>query len=108
VLWAGTLGAGVSLAAVFPTALALAGRHMPVRGSVNAWFFAGASVGSMGLPWLIGQLFERVGPRVTFALVAADLAASLAALGLIVLRLRRTAREKSSPDAGHRSGDGRI
>ena len=87
-LWAGTLGAGLSVAAVFPTALALAGRYMPVRGSVNSWFFAGASAGGMVLPWVIGQFFESAGPRVVFLFVAADLVASLGVLAAILAYLK--------------------
>jgi fucose permease len=87
-LWAGTIGTGLSLAVVFPATLSLAGRYMRISGSVNSWFFAGASIGGMALPWAIGQLYERAGPRVTFALVAADLVASGIVLAAIVLWLR--------------------
>jgi fucose permease len=103
-LWAGAICAGLALAAVFPTTLSLAARHMPVRGSVNGWFFAGASLGGMVLPWVIGQLFESVGPRVTFLLVAADLVASLGVLAAIVgyLRVRRFLGGAGSPAAERR------
>jgi fucose permease len=47
------------------------------------WFFLGASVGGMVLPWLMGQLFEPVGPRVTMLAIAVDLA--LAVLAFIAL-----------------------
>jgi hypothetical protein len=39
------------------------------------------------MPWVVGQFFESAGPRVVYALVAADLAASLAVLGAIALYL---------------------
>jgi fucose permease len=86
-LWAGTLGAGLAVAAVFPTALALAGRHMPVTGAVNSWFFAGASAGGMALPWVVGQFFESAGPRVVYAIIAVALVASLGVLGAIAAYL---------------------
>ena len=35
--------------------------------------FVGASLGSMTLPWLIGQLFESVGPQVTMLTILGDL-----------------------------------
>jgi fucose permease len=96
-LWAGTIGAGLAVAAVFPTALSLAGRHMPVSGAVNSWLFAGASAGGMAMPWVVGQFFESAGPRVVYALVAADLAASLAVLGAITLYLG--SKKSSGPQA---------
>ena len=90
----GTVCAGGSLAAVFPTTLTLAARHMPVTGWVNSWFFAGASIGGMCLPWVVGQFFDSRGPRVVFALVAVDLVASLAMLGVIELYLARRPAER--------------
>ena len=52
VIWAGTLGAGVCMASIFPTTLVLAERRMPLNGRVTGWFFVGAGAGGMGLPWL--------------------------------------------------------
>ncbi len=63
-LWLGTLGTGFFLASIFPTAISLAERNMTVTGAVTSWFIVGASLGSMAVPWLIGQLFESVGPQV--------------------------------------------
>jgi MFS transporter, FHS family, Na+ dependent glucose transporter 1 len=64
-LWAGAIGAGLGMASIFPTMLALAERHMTMTGSVTSWFFVGSSLGAMTLPWIIGQLFESIGPQVT-------------------------------------------
>lgn len=91
VLWTGTFVIGFALAAVFPTMLAFAGRHTPVTGAVTSWFFAGASAGSMVLPWVIGQFFEPVGPRVTFLFIGADLVATLVVLAIILAYVRRHA-----------------
>lgn len=98
-IWVGTLGAGLSLAAVFPTALSLAGRHMPVSGAVNSWFFGGASLGGMVLPWVIGQFFESVGPHVVFLFVAIDLAVTFVVLGAIALYLRSARKNFSGSEA---------
>lgn len=63
-LWVGTLGVGFGMASIFPTLLTLAERHMTITGFVTSWFFVGSSLGGMTLPWIIGQLFEPVGPQV--------------------------------------------
>lgn len=51
------------MTSVFPTVLTLAERRMAMTGKVTSIFFVGASLGSMTLPWLIGQLFTAVGPQ---------------------------------------------
>lgn len=63
-LWAGTICVGLGMASIFPTLLNLAGSHMTITGSVTSWFFVGSSLGGMSLPWIIGQLFEPLGPPV--------------------------------------------
>ena len=65
VAWVGSIGAGLFMASVFPTTLSLAERRMPITGQVTSWFFVGASLGSMTVPYIIGQLFESTGPVVT-------------------------------------------
>jgi FHS family Na+ dependent glucose MFS transporter 1 len=62
--WIGTIGLGLSMASVFPTALAFGERHMTMRGRVVRWFFVGAGTGAMIFPWLIGQWLEQIGPNV--------------------------------------------
>ena len=69
---------GISMASIFPVTITLAERRMPITGQTTSWFFVGVGLGSMLMPWLIGQLFEPIGPRVTmvvilFALVLAFL-----------------------------------
>ncbi|MBK8986036.1 MAG: MFS transporter [Chloroflexi bacterium] len=78
-LWLGTLSLGFSFAPIFPTTLSLAERNMPVTGKTTGWFFAGASVGGMTLPWLVGQLFDATGPY------AAMVAIGLGVLGTAVV-----------------------
>ena len=48
-------------------------RRMRITGRVTGWFFVGASVGGMTLPWVIGQFFESVGPRATIVILLIDL-----------------------------------
>lgn len=73
-IWLGTLGVGLAMASVFPTTISLAESRMTITGQVTSWFFVGASLGGMIVPWTIGQLFESIGPRVTMTTILADLA----------------------------------
>ncbi len=79
VLVAGAIVFGVSVAAMFPNAMTLAGHRMPITGRVTGWFLVGASLGGMTAPKLIGQLFEPVGPWSAIAVVLAASVAMLAA-----------------------------
>ena len=89
VVWLGTCGLGLSMASIFPTTLSLAQGRMPISGAVTGWFFVGASAGGMTLPWLIGQFFESVGPRVLIAILAVDLTAALGLLAVMAFRFAR-------------------
>ncbi|HDQ34846.1 MAG TPA: MFS transporter [Chloroflexi bacterium] len=82
-LWVGTVGMGLSMATVFPTTLALAERRLHITGKMMSQFFVGASLGSMTLPSLIGQLFESLGARAGMITLVADL--GLTALMLYAL-----------------------
>ncbi len=83
-VWIGAAGLGFSMASIFPTVLSWAERRMTMSGFVTSWFLVGASVGAMTLPWIIGQLFETVGPQVTMMLILADLLAALAVFGVLM------------------------
>lgn len=75
--WLGTLGLGLAMASIFPTTISLAERHMTITGQRTGWFLIGASVGAMSLPWLIGQLFEAIGPQMVMLAIMGDLALAL-------------------------------
>lgn len=79
VLWLGTLGLGLSLAAIVPTTLALVGRRMGATSQATALFFVGLGAGKMTVPWTIGQFFESSGPQSLFVIIGLVL---LAAVGL--------------------------
>jgi fucose permease len=72
-LWAGTLLLGLSMASVFPTTLTLAEKRLHISGKITSWFFIGASLGGMVLPWVIGQVFEPLGPPVAMGLIFGDI-----------------------------------
>jgi hypothetical protein len=60
-----------------PATISLAGRHMTITGQATGFFFVGASLGNMGLPWLIGQRFVLDGPPVVMLSIAIDLALAI-------------------------------
>jgi MFS transporter, FHS family, Na+ dependent glucose transporter 1 len=64
-LWISTVVLGLSMASVFATTMALAEKRLGLTGSITGWFLVGSGIGGMFFPWLIGQLFERFGPRAT-------------------------------------------
>lgn len=94
-VWAGTVGAGCSIASMFPTSLNLAERLMTITGKVTGWFLIGGSVGSMFLPWLIGQLFESIGPRVTMFAILVDLIVAAGVFAVLMLYATRFAISKT-------------
>lgn len=85
VLWSAAIGLGIFMASIFPTTLAFAETHMTMTARVTAWFFFGAGIGVMFMPWVIGQLFEPAGARVMPRLVLATLVLNLIWLGILVL-----------------------
>lgn len=93
-VWIGALGLGFSMASIFPTTLSFAERRMTITGKVTSFFFIGASSGGMLLPWLIGQLFEKIGPQVTMIAIFTNL---LLALTVFVFLMRFSRRQELLP-----------
>jgi len=89
-VWAGTLLTGLSMASIFPTLLAFAGRRVTLTARLTGLFFVGGSLGGMLLPRLIGALFDPLGPRVALVVV---LAAVVVQVGVYLALLA-----KSTPD----------
>ena len=69
VLWLGTIGAGLFMASIFPTILNDAQSRMHMSGKTTSWFFVGSSLGSMSIPWLMGQLIAPFGTASTMVVV---------------------------------------
>lgn len=92
-LWLGTAGAGLFMASFFPTLLANASRRLSpqsrLNGSLTSLFFVGSSTGSIALPWMIGQGFDRFGPSIVPAAILATLLLMSSTL-FIMLRKPRT------------------
>ena len=91
-IWVGTISLGLSMASLFPTMLLVAGHRMTLTGNVTRWFFVGAGLGGMILPWVIGQVFEDFGPQITMILIAFDLLLTL----LIIIPIVRYPRASKS------------
>jgi len=83
-IWLGALGLGFSMASIFPTAITLAERRIPITGAVTGWFLVASSIGAMSIPWLVGQLFEPVGPQIAMAIILVDLVAALIPFSILM------------------------
>jgi MFS transporter, FHS family, Na+ dependent glucose transporter 1 len=90
--WVGTFGAGLFMASVFPTCLSLAERNLAITGTITSLFFVGGSLGGMLIPWVIGQLFERIGPEVTITAIMAALVMAAGVFAAIVVHTQRLER----------------
>ncbi len=84
VLWGGTFGVGLFMASLYPISICVMQRRMTLTAAVAGLVFAGGSAGGMVLPWLIGQLFEPVGPQVTMVVILAAMAMGLLVLAAIL------------------------
>jgi MFS transporter, FHS family, Na+ dependent glucose transporter 1 len=78
---------GLALATIYPTTMALSGEIMALSGKITGYFSLGNSAGTMLIPWVIGPLFEWVGPTSMTAVLLLDM---LLALGILWLLVRRT------------------
>ncbi len=83
-VWIGTLGIGLFMASVFPTTLTLAERRMTITGRITGWFFVGVGAGGMSVPWLVGQLFETIGPHVLVLTLVVVLLLSLGVFAALI------------------------
>lgn len=83
VLWAVTTLFGLSQASAIPAAFTVAGNAKVLTGSVGGVFVASSSAGGMLAPWIIGHLFESIGPiAMVWLLSATQLMAFAAFLGI--------------------------
>ena len=85
-IWAATVVSGLAVAPMFATVLSLAGERMRITGRATGWFFIGSSTGGMAVPWIVGQLFEPVGPSAVFYVSLANLAVGSVVYAAFVLR----------------------
>jgi len=62
-VWVGTLGIGISTAAIFPTAFSYVQTKIHISGRRSGLVWAAGSLGAMTLPWGVGLLIEARGTQ---------------------------------------------
>ena len=92
-VWIGAIGTGLSMASIFPTTLSLAESRLHITGQMTSWFFVGSSLGGMTVPWIIGQLFEPVGPFATMMTITTALALMVGVFVAMMLAARKAMAE---------------
>jgi len=60
-IWLGTVGMGLSIAAIFPTTFNYVGSKAQLSGKQNGLVWAVGSLGAIILPWVIGKTFDLQG-----------------------------------------------
>jgi MFS transporter, FHS family, Na+ dependent glucose transporter 1 len=93
-IWIGTTLVGLSIASVFPTLISFAEHRMALSGKITSYFFVGASLGGMTIPWIIGQLFESIGPRFTMITLLVDVLLTLGIYVVLIVYAGRMEKAK--------------
>ena len=88
-LWIGTIVMGLSIASVFATGIAFADQRLNLTGAMTGWILVGSGIGGMVAPWLIGQLFESISPRVTMPILLANNLIAFCLLLVLILSFRK-------------------
>ena len=97
VVWIATFGMGFSMASAFAALMALGEHHIAITGRITSFFLVGSSLGSMTVPWLIGQFFESYGPQAMVLLIIASLMAALITLGVFLWMVREDKPPRTIP-----------
>jgi FHS family Na+ dependent glucose MFS transporter 1 len=83
-LWVGSVGTGIFMASIFPTILNDSQTRMHMSGNVTSWFFVGASLGGMILPFFIGQIIGPYGPQSAILAVFGSMIGAMLLFGLLI------------------------
>jgi MFS transporter, FHS family, Na+ dependent glucose transporter 1 len=83
-LWISIAGTGLFAASIFPTMITFAENRMHLTGKITSLFFVGASTGGMFFPWLIGQCYASVGPRMVPFTIISSTALLILLFGILV------------------------
>lgn len=84
-VWIGTLGMGLSMAALFPSTFTFVQKNMQISGKLTGVVWAAGSTGAMILPYLIGQQINQFG---TVSMMLTMLVVWLLAVGIFLVALR--------------------
>jgi len=95
-LWIGVIGIGLFMASIYPSTMAFAEQRMHLTGTVTSRILMGGGIGGMLIPWLIGQLFEPIGPIVTMVIIAIVMTAHLGVMLWLTLPKMRSGDEQAS------------
>ena len=82
-IWIGAFGMGLFMASMFPTMISYSEQRMAITGKITAWFLVGSAAAGMTIPWLVGQLFTVIGPRISMVIVFVDLVLCLGVFTVI-------------------------
>ena len=81
-------GLGFALASIYPTTMSLSGRLMTLSGQITGLFSIGNSIGSMLVPWIIGQFIDGAGPQSLPLVLLVDMVLALGVLFILERRQR--------------------
>jgi FHS family Na+ dependent glucose MFS transporter 1 len=93
-VWVATIGLGFSLASFFPTLFSFAERATVITGKTAGRILVGASAGGMTMPWLIGQVFERISPQAAMFAITIIVIADMFAF-ITLLRLTKESKTET-------------
>jgi MFS transporter, FHS family, Na+ dependent glucose transporter 1 len=83
-----TILLGLGNATIFPSTINFLERRMTITGRVTSLIFVGVSLGSMVLPWLMGRLFDAVGPDAAITAILVDTLVTIALYLVLIFGVR--------------------
>ena len=83
------------MASMFPTMMNMAESRLTLTARVSSLFFLGVSLGSMSMPWLMGQLIDARGPRTLIFIVFTGVSLILGVYALLMTLSRRNPNAES-------------
>jgi MFS transporter, FHS family, Na+ dependent glucose transporter 1 len=86
-LWIGAIGFGFFIGPLWATGFTLAGQSVDLSGRVSSLILIGNSLGSVGVPSIVGRVIETSGAGAMITLILGSLLLTLLAFGAM-LRLR--------------------
>lgn len=84
----GTAFYGFMIGSIFATLMAFAATRIKLTGAITGFFFVGAALGGMSVPWIVGQFFGSLGPGTMILASGIALVTGCVVLA-IILRITR-------------------